>query len=311
MAAAAAISAPPRPPRPALALALHPSPSSFSPAASFSPPPMRALPVLRRSLRPGRALSTAVHAVKQDAAVWTPAPVSAVGAATADGSIFHVAVDLSDAAGLADSYTSPGQYLQIRVPSGAGGEELKPAFMAVASPPGAGARFEFLVKSVPGTTAERLCGLRDGDVVELGAVMGKGFPLERITPADAAQTVLIFAAGTGISTIRSLVEFGFGANERSDVRLYYGARSLKTMAYQDRFKNWESVGLKIIPVLSQPDDSWKGERGYAQHAFLRAKNIVNPSSTGAVLCGQRQMQEEVTSALVTDGVSQDKILTNF
>jgi len=28
-----------------------------------------------------------------------------------------------------------------------------------------------------------------------------------------------------------------------------------------------------------------------QHAFLRAKNIVNPSSTGAVLCGQRQMQE--------------------
>ncbi|CAN6251620.1 unnamed protein product [Urochloa humidicola] len=307
MAAAAAISAPPRPPRPTLAL--HPSPSSFSPAASASPPPMRALPVLRSRLRLGRPLSAAVHAVKQDAAVWTPAPVSAVGAATADGSIFHVAVDLSDAADLADSYTSPGQYLQIRVPSG--GEEPKSAFVAVASPPGGGARFEFLVKSVPGTTAERLCGLRDGDVVELGAVMGKGFPLERITPADAVQTVLIFAAGTGISTIRSLVEFGFGANERSDVRLYYGARSLKTMAYQDRFVNWESAGLKIIPVLSQPDDSWKGERGYAQHAFLRAKNIVNPSSTGAVLCGQRQMQEEVTSALVADGVSQDKILTNF
>ncbi|CAL5021896.1 unnamed protein product [Urochloa decumbens] len=305
MAAAAAISAPPRPHRPALSL--HPSPSSCSPAASASPLPMRALPILRRCLR--RPLTTAVHAVKQDAAVWTPAPVSAVGAATVDGSIFHVAVDLSDAAGLADSYTSPGQYLQIRVPSA--GEELKPAFMAVASPPGAGARFEFLVKSVPGTTAERLCGLRDGDVVELGAVMGKGFPLERITPADAAQTVLIFAAGTGISTIRSLVEFGFGANERSDVRLYYGARSLETMAYQDRFENWVSAGLKIIPVLSQPDDSWKGERGYAQHAFLRAKNIVNPSSTGAVLCGQRQMQEEVTSALVADGVSQAKILTNF
>ncbi|PUZ75587.1 hypothetical protein GQ55_1G191600 [Panicum hallii var. hallii] len=221
MAAAAAISAPPGPPR----LALHLPPSPSSPASSL---PMRALPALRRRLRP---LTTAVHAVKQDAAVWTPAPVSAVGAATADGSIFHVAVDLSDAADIAESYTSPGQYLQIRVPSGAG-EEIKPAFMAVASPPGTGARFEFLVKSVPGTTAERLCGLRDGDVVELGAVMGKGFPLDRITPPDAAQTVLIFAAGTGISTIRSLVEFGFGANERADVRLYYGARSLKTMAYQ-------------------------------------------------------------------------------
>ncbi|WVZ75330.1 hypothetical protein U9M48_023397 [Paspalum notatum var. saurae] len=297
MAAAAAISAPPRPP--SLALRVHSS-------SSASPLPMRALPFLRRRLR---SLTTA-YAVQQDAAVWTPAPVSAVGVATADGSVSHITVDLSDAADLAGSFTTPGQYLKIRVPSGSG-EELKPAFMAIASPPGAGPRFEFLVKSVPGTTAERLCGLRDGDVVELGAVMGNGFALDRITPPDAAQTVHIFATGTGISTIRSLVEFGFAANERADVRLYYGARNLQTMAYQDRFKNWESTGLKIIPVLSRPDDSWKGERGYVQGAFLRAKNIVNPSSTGAILCGQYQMQEEITSALVEDGVSRDKILTNY
>ncbi|KAL6634422.1 hypothetical protein ACP70R_027093 [Stipagrostis hirtigluma subsp. patula] len=298
MAAAAAISAPHRPPHPHL----HPRPSP-SPASAL---PMRSI-LLRRHRRV-RPLTTAC-AVRQDAAVWTPAPVSAVGAASADGSVFHVAVDLSDAAALADSYVAPGQYLQVRVPSADG--ELKPAFMAVASPPGAGPRFEFLVKSVPGTTAERLCGLRDGDVVELGAVMGKGFPVERITPPDAAQTVLIFAAGTGISTIRSLLEFGFAANQRADVRLYYGARNLQTMAYQDRFKNWESTGLQIIPVLSQPEDSWKGEQGYVQHAFSRAKNIVNPSSTGAVLCGHKQMHEEITAALVSDGVSQDKILTNF
>jgi hypothetical protein len=186
MAAAATISAPPR---------LHSHPSSSARL------PMRALSFLRG--RRVRLLTTA-HAVRQDAAVWTPAPVSAVGAATADGSVFHVAVDLSDAAELADSYVAPGQYLQVRVPASDG--ELKPAFMAVASAPGAGPRFDFLVKSVPGTTAERLCGLRDGDVVELGAVMGKGFPINRITPPDAAQTVLIFAAGTGIrSALASLL----------------------------------------------------------------------------------------------------------
>lgn len=33
---------------------------------------------------------------------------------------------------------------------------------------------------------------------------------------------------------------------------------------QDRFEEWESTGVKIVPVLSQPDDSWKGERGYVQ-----------------------------------------------
>jgi hypothetical protein len=28
-----------------------------------------------------------------------------------------------------------------------------------------------------------------------------------------------------------------------------------------------------------------------QHAFVSAKNIANPSATGAVLCGQKQMLE--------------------
>ncbi|AQK71120.1 FAD/NAD(P)-binding oxidoreductase [Zea mays] len=265
----AAVSAAPRPSMPPrLALRAH----LFS---SASPLPMRALPLLRSRFR---SLTTA-YAVKQDTALWTPAPVSAISAATDDGSVSLIAVDLSDATDLVDSYTNPGQYLLIRVP----GEELKPAYMVISSPPKAGPRFEFLVKSVPGATAGRLCALRDGDVVELGAVTGKGFPLDRINPPDVAQTVLIFAAGTGI----------------------------RLSTFEERLSNWESTGIKIIPVLSQPDDSWKGERGYVQDAFFRNKNIVNPSSTGAILCGPNEMQEELTLSLVADGVSRDKILTNY
>lgn len=33
---------------------------------------------------------------------------------------------------------------------------------------------------------------------------------------------------------------------------------------QDRFKDWESSGVKIVPVLSQPDGNWTGESGYVQ-----------------------------------------------
>ncbi|KAK2430725.1 Protein kinase superfamily protein [Trifolium repens] len=61
-----------------------------------------------------------------------------------------------------------------------------------------------------------------------------------------------------------------------------------------RFKDWESSGVKIVPVLSQPDDRWTGESGFVQAAFTRAKEISNPLSTGAVLCGQKQLTEEDT-----------------
>ncbi|KAG2700803.1 hypothetical protein I3760_06G014600 [Carya illinoinensis] len=294
-----------------MAVTLSPSRLSLTPSlphAHLSPP----MSVLRRlslpQLRPHphRRFSIAA-AVRQDTTVWTPAPLSLVEPAAE--SIFHVSIDISDSPDLAASHTCAGQYLQLRVPV-----SDKPSFLAIASPPSfaaASGNFEFLVKSIAGSTAELLCGLRKGDVVELSPVMGRGFGIDRIEPPDAYPTVLIFATGSGISPIRSLIESGFGASKRSDVRLYYGARNLKRMAYQDRFRDWESSGVKIVPVLSQPDDSWTGESGYVQAAFSRAKQIYSPQSVGAVLCGQKQMIEEITSILVADGVSSEKILKNF
>ncbi|XP_058182457.1 fruit protein pKIWI502 [Rhododendron vialii] len=256
-----------------------------------------------------RLLSIAAAAVKQDTTVWTPAPLSSVRSAA--DYLFHVTIDVSDTPDVAASHTHAGQYLQLRLPDA---ENSKPSFLAVASPPSfAAARgeFEFLVKSVAGSTAELLCGLQRGDVVEVTQVMGRGFDVERISPPEEYSTVLIFATGSGISPIRSLIESGFNTNKRPDVRLYYGARNLQRMAYQDRFKEWESLGVKIVPVLSQPDDNWTGERGYVQAAFARAKKILSPQATGAVLCGQKQMSEEVVSLLVAEGVSSEKILKNF
>ncbi|KAG5531553.1 hypothetical protein RHGRI_026231 [Rhododendron griersonianum] len=275
-------------------------------------PPMsllRHLTLPRRHHHRCRLLSIAAAAVKQDTTVWTPAPLSSVRPAA--DYLFHVTIDVSDTPDVAASHTHAGQYLQLRLPDA---ENAKPSFLAVASPPSFSAargEFEFLVKSVAGSTAELLCGLRRGDVVEVTQVMGRGFDVERISPPEEYSTVLIFATGSGISPIRSLIESGFSANKRPDVRLYYGARNLQRMAYQDRFKEWESSGVKIVPVLSQPDDNWTGERGYVQAAFARAKEILSPQATGAVLCGQKQMSEEVVSLLVAEGVSSEKILKNF
>ncbi|KAK7390916.1 hypothetical protein VNO78_19110 [Psophocarpus tetragonolobus] len=283
-----------------------PAPFSLHPHAHLSP----SMSILRRlhlNLRTRRRIATVSAAVRQDTTFWTPAPLSEVEPVAE--SLFHIAIDVSDAPDLAASHSLAGQYLQVRV-----ADAPKPSFLAIASPPKLAAVrgvFEFLVKSVAGSTAEALCALKRGDVVELSQAMGSGFNIDRIEPPEKFGTVFIFATGSGISPIRSLIESGFDAEKRSDVRLYYGARNLKRMAYQDRFKDWESSGVKIVPVLSQPDESWTGESGYVQAAFSRAKQISNPLAIGAVLCGQKQMTEEVTSILVADGVSADKILKNF
>ncbi|KAM0875161.1 hypothetical protein ACQ4PT_036979 [Festuca glaucescens] len=239
---------------------------------------------------------------------WTEAPVSAVRAATSDASLFHVSLDLSSHGALLASHVAAGQFLPFRLPSAP-----YPIFLAISSPPPASSSargsFEFLVKRLPGTPSASLCDLRPGDLVRVGgSVVGRGFEVARI---GGAREVLVFATGSGISPIRSLIESGFGENEKVDVSLFYGARNLQRMAYQERFSDWESRGIKIIPVLSRPDDQWTGQRGYVQNAFSRTKKVVNPSSMGAILCGHKQMTEEISRALVADGMSKDTILTNI
>lgn len=185
-----------------MSIALSPAPLPLRTHAHFSPflPPMSIVRHLTLHRRRHLASLAVAAAVRQDTTVWTPAPLSVVESAAE--SLFHVTIDLSDAPDLATSHTRAGQYLQLRVPY-----SEKPSFLAIASPPGlASAKgvFEFLVKSVAGSTAELLCGLKRGDVVELGPVMGNGFDVDRIQPPEEYPTVLIFATGSGI---RSVVQF--------------------------------------------------------------------------------------------------------
>lgn len=190
---------------------LHSHATSRTQLHLFSPPPQPPLPMSLLKLKQPlfhhchrnffrrchsrRFFSfSAAAAVRQDTTTWISAPLVTVSPAAE--SLFQVTIDVSDSTALAESHTKAGQYLQLRV-----SDSPKPTFLAIASPPSLAATkgvFEFLVKSVAGSTAELLCQLQKGDVVELTEAMGKGFDIDQISPPENYQTVLIFATGSGI-----------------------------------------------------------------------------------------------------------------
>lgn len=230
--------------------------------------------------------------------------------ATPDGGLRTLLLRLPEDA--ARTFTYPGQYVQIK-PSAP--EDAKPAYIALASSPADVANnagvVELLVKPQPGATAEVLCGLGEGDEVLVSDAQGKGFPLDRC-PADKFPTVLLFATGSGISPIRSLIESG-ALKGRKDVRLYFGTRSPQHTAYADLASgSWAAEhGVKVTHVYSE------GEGGrYVQDAFAAAGGIgalegVDASKTCVVLVGQKQMSEALKEALGAAGVSAEAFLSNF
>lgn len=209
---------------------------------------------------------------------------------------------------VAASYKLPGQFMQMRV-----GEDSKPAFIAVASAPNGGTAttLEFLVKRSEGT-AGAICAMSKGDKIEVSPVMGKGFVLAPISPAEAFPNVFIFATGSGISPIRALIEAteengGLAASKRNGgVRLWIGSRTAAHLPYADRFGAWERAGVKVTPVFSQ------GLGGcYVQDAFAATWGVRDPATTGSIMVGQKQMAEALNGMLTAAGVPKERIITNF
>jgi len=238
--------------------------------------------------------------------IWSTAEVESSGAANQSGG--SVAVTLKVPPETAAEYKTGGQYVQVRA-----GEDTKPLFLAIASPPSEeNARFEFLIKKTDDNGW--MTDAAVGSALEISQVLGGGFPVE--TEVNSlkydfpCQNVLLFAAGSGIAPIRAAIESGDLQSAGRTARLYYGVRSEEDLCFVEKFADWESCGFEVVPVLSQPSPSWQGRTGYVQNA-LEEDGVPVPRNSGALLCGQKGMAESVKSFLTKAGVFEGRVLTNF
>lgn len=244
---------------------------------------------------------------------WGPDPVwkEVTVLSNDDASKSCVSVTLKVDEETRKGFEVPGQYCQVA----AADPDSKPAFLAVASAPNAEAtdEFEFLIKRTDNngwiTDAE------PGTVLRCSQVMGSGFKIEEelnsLKYDFPTQNVLLFAAGSGIAPIRSAIESGqLKTGSGRTARLYYGVRSTNDVAYIGKFAEWESLGVEVVPVVSQPTDSYQGRSGYVQTA-LEEDGVAIPRNSGALLCGMKGMVEAVKSILDGAGVFEGRMLTNF
>jgi NAD(P)H-flavin reductase len=241
--------------------------------------------------------------------VWSAATVSTNEKACESG--MSVSVTLAVPAETAAAYANGGQYVQVRL-----NEETKPQFLAICSAPNPEtASFEFLIKKVPGN--EWMTSIAAGATVEVSQVLGPGFNtkdnLDGLTYDFPTQNVLLFAAGSGLAPIKAAMESGALGVEPEGARaakLYYGERTAADLCFTDKFAAWEQQGFQVIPVLSNPDASWKGRTGYVQNA-LEEDGIAIPRNSGALLCGMKGMTESVKDLLHKAGVFEGRVIFNF
>jgi len=235
---------------------------------------------------------------------------------TAKGDLYALSIGGGHLDEMMEKFSTPGQYVQMKIsPSD------KPAFIAVANGPKMAKKtnsFEFLVKrpsegyadkdtgEVLQSTAQKVCDLAaDEASVLVSAPMGKGFRL----PEDEIGDVLCFAAGSGISPVKSfLEEEGFTHN--GETYVFYGTRDAAHTAFAEELKTTMGGRAKIVNAYSADGN------GYAQDYFKRMIDsgelkLKDPKKAIAVLCGQKEMTEQTIEMLENAGVPRERILMNF
>lgn len=249
--------------------------------------------------------------------IWTTAKVSSSTSCSPSNNFIQVTVDVDPE--VLEGYKVAGQYVQLKEDDS---EDAKPLFLAIASPPAdadsetsSDSKMEFLIKCTDNNGW--ITSAADGKEVQISQVLGGGFPMEENFEGFKydfpCQNVLLFANGSGIAPLRAAIEssqLGVGEGGRS-ARLYYGVSSPADMPYADKFKEWETKGVEVVPVVSRPEEcDWNGRSGYVQNA-LEEDGVPIPRNTGALLCGVKGMAESVKDLLSKAGVLEGRVLTNF
>lgn len=203
----------------------------------------------------------------------------------------------------ARAHTRPGQVIKLHAPG------HKEGYFALANAPRGDGTAELLLKRGSALTDAVIAAAQPHALVDATAPFGGGFSVEEARGRD----VLLFAAGSGITPVRSLLQYLLDhRGEQGRVALYYGQRSDRDFAYVREHAEWQRAGVHLVLCASQPSPSWTGARGYVQTVARELKlHEISTDNAVAFLCGMKSMIDAVRVELVHFGLPAERTFLNF
>ena len=194
----------------------------------------------------------------------------------------------------------PGQFVMISL-LGVG-----EAPIAICSSPAKTGFFELTIRKA-GAVTSKLDSMQCGDIVGIRGPYGHPFPYEEMKGND----ILCVAGGTGIAPLRSLINNIHDERDQfGKVVIIYGSRNEKTIMFRDQFEMWRHrKDFELYMPLSQPDEGWEGEVGYAGDMFKYID--VSPQNTFGAICGPPVMYASVIDEMRKKGIDYDRIYMSF
>lgn len=159
---------------------------------------------------------------------------------------------------------TPGQYLEWSLPhKGSDSRGIRRYFTIASSPTEDHVLLGMKMPEQGSTFKKELMNL-GGKHVYAASLDG-----DFLLPRDTTKKLVFISGGIGVTPFRSMTKYVIDTKKPRDIIHFYCNNTEEDIAYQNIWTEAEAVGVKTIHVLSKPEDSWKGERGYFSVDILR------------------------------------------
>ena len=192
----------------------------------------------------------------------------------------------------------PGQYLDFLLEDGS-----RRSFSIANAPNGETLELQLRVTSDGRFANWAAQQMPDRAILRVEAPLGAFYLRE-----DSPRPILTMAGGTGLAPLHAMLERLLPQTSMCPVSLYWGVRSRRDLYLHDRLAAWaaEHGGkFRYVPVLSEPDADWRGERGLVHEVLIRQQPEL--ATHDVYLSGPPVMVRAGKEAFLARGLDADRL----
>ena len=201
---------------------------------------------------------------------------------------------------LASTYTTPGQYIEVRVDDQTG-------FFVLANESGS-PQWELILRS-GGGASDVLLALRPGEPIDVTEAIGAGFPMGEAR----GQPLIVALGGTGVAAGRPVVSRRIVEGDALRTRVLIGIRTAAELPLRRDLDAWLLSGVDVLVCLSKRDESIEGlpfVHGYVQDALRANGAAALPKDCRIFAVGTATMVDALRGLALQSGIDAERVHTN-
>lgn len=204
----------------------------------------------------------------------------------------------------------PGQYLLLHVINADGVEEQVPYSIACAPSDLTGQdprRIELHIASHTDRAECIVCFLKDATVVKVTMPQGDCFLNKQILSDFQDKPLLLVAAGSGFTQIKSFVEAILALRPEQEVHIYWSNKNAEGFYISELPQQWaqEHANIHYHAIIEEPQTDWNGREGIIYQVI--SEDFTDLSGVEVFACGSPNMVYGTLDQLAQFGLSEDNM----